>query len=114
MNAADHLNGLAATLMAAGWTTRHRYDQNPAQLHVTAPDRPSIGESIHIKAGTGGVPWFIDSTGDPIRPCHDLPGTTTELTARLHPTAIATAITAVVATPRPRLGARLRALTRRP
>ncbi|TDC80772.1 hypothetical protein [Actinomadura sp. 7K507] len=113
MNAADHLNGLVERLVAAGWVVRCRYDQGPVRLHVTAPDRPGIGESVRVKAGVGGVPWFIDSTGDPVRPCHDLAGTVAELGARLDPVVMATALAAAIEEPQPRLVARLRALARR-
>ncbi|GAA1821784.1 hypothetical protein [Actinomadura chokoriensis] len=85
MNAAQYLDALAAELDAAGWSTRPRYERIPVLLHVFSPDLPQIGESVHVKAGVGGVPWFVSSTGDPLRPCHDLAGTTKEIAARLAP-----------------------------
>jgi hypothetical protein len=88
MNANDHLDGLARALDAAGWSTRRRYDRAPVLLHVFASEVPGAGESVHVKAGTAGVPWFVASTGDPLRPCHDLAGTVTEITARLKPLAV--------------------------
>ncbi|GAA1897283.1 hypothetical protein [Actinomadura bangladeshensis] len=85
MNAAQYLDALAAELHAAGWSTRPRYERIPILLHVFSPDLPQIGESIHVKAGVGGVPWFVSSTGDPLRPCHDLAGTAKDIAARLAP-----------------------------
>ncbi|MER6817363.1 hypothetical protein ABT299_49625 [Spirillospora sp. NPDC000708] len=87
MNAADHLDGLARALDAAGWSTRRRYEQTPALLHVFASELPRVGESVHVKAGTAGVPWFVVSTGDPLRPCHDIAGAVAEIAARLGPLA---------------------------
>ncbi|NED52068.1 hypothetical protein G3I24_14335, partial [Micromonospora aurantiaca] len=72
-------------LDAAGWSTRPRYERIPVLLHVFSPDLPQIGESVHVKAGVGGVPWFVSSTGDPLRPCHDRAGTAKEIAARLAP-----------------------------
>jgi hypothetical protein len=79
VNAADHLGGLANALAAAGWSTRGRYEDVPAVLLVPGPGH---GASVRVKAGTGGVPWFISSGGDPLRPCHDLAGTVAEIEAR--------------------------------
>lgn len=85
MNAAQYLDALAVELDAAGWSTRPRYERIPVLLHVFSPDLPQIGESVHVKAGVGGVPWFVSSTGDPLRPCHDLTGTAKDIAARLAP-----------------------------
>ncbi|NVI89947.1 hypothetical protein [Actinomadura sp. BRA 177] len=80
MNASDHLDGLARALTAAGWPTPARYGNVPAVLLVFASGR-SVG--VSVKAGTGGVPWFVSSNQDPLRPCHDLAGTVVEIEARL-------------------------------
>lgn len=85
MNATVHLDRLADALAFAGWTCLPRYEENPALLRVFSPSAPRIGESISVKAGVGGVPWFISSTGDPLRPCHDLAGACVEISARLSP-----------------------------
>ncbi|MFA1540916.1 hypothetical protein [Actinomadura monticuli] len=85
MNAEQYLDALAVELDAAGLSTRPRYERIPVLLHVFSPDLPQIGESIHVKAGVGGVPWFVSSTGDPLRPCHDLTGTAEDIAARLAP-----------------------------
>ncbi|MGI5324729.1 hypothetical protein [Actinomadura nitritigenes] len=85
MNAPDHLDGLARALDPAGWSTRRRYENRPALLHVFVSELPGVGESVRVKAGTAGVPWFVASTGDPIKPCHDLAGTVAEIAARLGP-----------------------------
>ncbi|WP_243726163.1 hypothetical protein [Actinomadura rubrisoli] len=92
MIATDYLDLLARVLATEGWTARARYDQAPERLHVLSSSLPTIGESIRAKAGVGGVPWFIDSTGDPIAPCHDLPRAVAEIGARLAPDAIAAAV----------------------
>ncbi|MWA01481.1 hypothetical protein F8568_014045 [Actinomadura sp. LD22] len=31
------------------------------------------------------MPWFVASTGDPLKPCHDIAGTVAEIAARLGP-----------------------------
>ncbi|QXJ24713.1 hypothetical protein AGRA3207_006093 [Actinomadura graeca] len=80
-----YLDLLARVLATAGWSSRPRYEQDPARLHVYSPCLPSIGESVHVKPGVGGVPWFIASTGDPIAPCHDLEGAVAEIGRRLEP-----------------------------
>ncbi|TDD87136.1 hypothetical protein [Actinomadura rubrisoli] len=92
MIATDYLDLLARALATEGWTARPRYDQAPERLHVLSPSLPTLGESIRVKAGVGGVPWFIDSTGDPIAPCHDLPRAVAEIGARLAPDAITAAV----------------------
>ncbi|GAA1786573.1 hypothetical protein GCM10009735_17370 [Actinomadura chokoriensis] len=79
MNAADHLGALGQVLAAAGWSTRARYDDVPPVLLVLAS---GVDVCVSVKAGTGGVPWFISSGGDPLRPCHDLAGTVVEIKAR--------------------------------
>lgn len=104
MNATEHLDGLADALAAAGWSTRARYESSPQLIHVFAPDVPQLGESVYVKAGVGGVPWFIASTGDPVAPCHDIAGAVAELGKRLEPLAMAAAIAAEP--PRPRLSVR--------
>lgn len=106
MNATDHLDALAAALAAAGWSTRPRYESHPALIHVFSADLPELGESVYVKPGVGGVPWFIDSTHNPVRPCHDLAGTVAALAERLGPFVQALA---VVEQPRPRLVERIRA-----
>ncbi|MFC4051281.1 hypothetical protein ACFOY4_16435 [Actinomadura syzygii] len=85
MRATAHLDALADALAFAGWTCVPRYEVTPALLRVFSSSAPMIGESISVKAGVGGVPWFISSTGDPLRPCHDLTGTCTEISVRLAP-----------------------------
>lgn len=82
VKASDHLDGLAAALAMAGWSAQHRYGERPALLHVYSPDLPCLVGSVRVKAGTGGVPWFVCATGDPLRPCHDLTGTVAEIAAR--------------------------------
>ncbi|TDD76161.1 hypothetical protein [Actinomadura rubrisoli] len=91
VTASDHLDALARALTAAGWSVSPRYDERPALLRVVAPEVPCFGESVWVKPGVGGVPWFISSTGDPLAPCHDLPRAVTEIGARLAPLAIAAA-----------------------
>ncbi len=85
MTSPQYLDLLARVLATAGWSSRPRYDQVPARLHVFSHCLPSVGESVHVKTGVGGVPWFIASTGDPIAPCHDLEGAVTEIGLRLEP-----------------------------
>ncbi|TYB43634.1 hypothetical protein [Actinomadura chibensis] len=85
MKATAHLDALADALAFAGWSCVPRYEVTPALLRVFSPSAPIIGESISVKAGVGGVPWFISSTGDPLRPCHDLTGSCIEISARLAP-----------------------------
>ncbi|RFS85477.1 hypothetical protein D0T12_10600 [Actinomadura spongiicola] len=80
-----HLDALADALAFAGWTCVPRYDEATPLLRVFSPSLPMIGESISVKAGVGGVPWFISSTGDPLRPCHDVPGACVEVSVRLAP-----------------------------
>ena len=79
MNAADHLDALAGKLAAAGWSTRAQYEDVPAVLLVFASRLDIV---VSVKAGTGGVPWFVSSGGDPLRPCHDLAGTVGEIEVR--------------------------------
>ncbi|TDD93497.1 hypothetical protein [Actinomadura rubrisoli] len=85
VTASDHLDALAHALTAAGWSASPRYDQHPALLRVVTPELPCVGESIRVKPGVGGVPWFISSAGDPLAPCHDLAGTCAAIAARLGP-----------------------------
>ncbi|TDD62274.1 hypothetical protein [Actinomadura rubrisoli] len=92
MIATDYLDLLARALATDGWAARPRYEQAPERLHVLSPSLPTVGESIRVKAGVGGVLWFIDSTGDPIAPCHDLPRAVAEIGARLAPDAIAAGV----------------------
>ncbi len=80
-----YLDQLARVLATAGWSSRPRYEQVPALLHVFSPCLPALGESVRVKAGVGGVPWFVGSSGDPIGPCHDLAGAVDEIGARLGP-----------------------------
>lgn len=105
VNAADHLGALGQALAAAGWSTRGQYDGVPPVLLVLAP---GVEVCVNVKAGTGGVPWFISSGGDPLRPCHDLGGTVLEIEARL-----GTAPTVSVHPTRGRALGRLRSLPRR-
>ncbi|MFI0482211.1 hypothetical protein [Actinomadura sp. 9N215] len=83
MNAIRHLDDLADALAFAGWSCLPRYDETPARLRVYSASSPKVGENITVKAGVGGVPWFISATGDPLRPCHDLIGTCAEISVRL-------------------------------
>ncbi|MGH3243974.1 MAG: hypothetical protein ACRDNL_26590 [Spirillospora sp.] len=83
MNPTRHLDDLADALAFTGWSCVPRYDETPALLRVFRPSCPRVGESISVKAGVGGVPWFISSIGDPLRPCHDLTGTCAEISVRL-------------------------------
>ncbi|TDD80920.1 hypothetical protein [Actinomadura rubrisoli] len=85
VTATDHLDTLARALTAAGWSASPRYDERPALLRVVAPELPGVGESIRVKPGVSGVPWFISSTGDPLAPCHDLTGACAAIDARLGP-----------------------------
>ncbi|MFI0407236.1 hypothetical protein [Actinomadura sp. 3N508] len=85
MNPTRHLDVLADALAFAGWSCLPRYDETPALLRVVSPSSPRIGESISVKPGVGGVPWFISSTGDPLTPCHDLNGACVEISTRLSP-----------------------------
>lgn len=71
VTAAEHLERLAAALDAAGWTVDRRYD-GPPLVRVSSPKAPHIGDSIGVKDGVGGVPWFVSSCGDPVAPCHDV------------------------------------------
>ncbi|MFG2244984.1 hypothetical protein [Spirillospora sp. NPDC048823] len=71
MNAAQYLAALASALTATGWSARL---EDPEKLRILPPDLARRGQSIQVKAGVGGVPWFVTSTGDPLRPCHDLTG----------------------------------------
>ena len=64
-------------------------------LRVFSEGLPRVGESIWVKPGVGGVPWFVSSTGDPIAPCHDPGGASIEVAARLSPFAMAAACVAV-------------------
>ncbi|WP_165975637.1 hypothetical protein [Actinomadura rubrisoli] len=89
VSAADHLDALAGVLAAAGWSASPRYGERPALLRVFADESPGVGESVSVKAGVGGVPWFISSTGDPLAPCHDLAGACAAIGARLGPFAAA-------------------------
>ncbi|MFD0687165.1 hypothetical protein [Actinomadura fibrosa] len=70
--ATRHLDGLARVLKATGWSASPRYDERASLLRVLAPGLRGVGESVQVKAGVGGVPWFVTSTGDPLAPCHDL------------------------------------------
>lgn len=107
MTPTEHLDGLAVALAAAGWSTSARYEGRPALIHVFAAAAPDIGESVYVKPGVGGVPWFISSTGDPLRPCHDVAGTVAALAERVQPLAEAALLDEP---PRPSLVARIRAL----
>jgi hypothetical protein len=80
-----HLDALADALAFAGWACVPRYEVTPPLLRVFSPSAPMFGESIRVKDGVGGVPWFIASTGDPLRPCHDLAGMCVEISVRLAP-----------------------------
>ncbi len=71
MNPADHLDRLGEALIGAGWNTAQRYEDSPPLLRVFSSALPEVGESVWVKPGVGGVPWFIASTGDPLAPCHD-------------------------------------------
>ncbi|HEU5025672.1 MAG TPA: hypothetical protein VFV01_12195, partial [Spirillospora sp.] len=71
MTAVEHLERLAAALDAAGWTVGRRYGGTPL-VRVSSSRAPHIGDSIRVKAGVGGVPWFVSSCGDPVAPCHDV------------------------------------------
>lgn len=83
MNAAFHLDRLASVLSANGWCTARRYTDSPPLLRVFSDDRPGVGESVRVKPGVGGVPWYIASTGDPLAPCHDPVRACLEIGARL-------------------------------
>ncbi|TMR03746.1 hypothetical protein ETD83_10065 [Actinomadura soli] len=72
----DALHALASELAATGWSARL---EDPDLLHAVPPDSARPGTTVRIKDGVGGVPWFITSTGDPLRPCHDLPGAGREI-----------------------------------
>jgi hypothetical protein len=80
-----HLEGLARALDGAGWGTRAQYGQEPAVLQVFASDVPDLGESVRVKAGVGGVPWFVSSCGLPLAPCHDLAAAVAGVTESLGP-----------------------------
>lgn len=66
---AEHLDRLAAALAREGWITQKRYDGTPPLLRVFLSGE--VGESIRVKPGVNGVPWFVSSTGNPLAPCHD-------------------------------------------
>ncbi|TDD90761.1 hypothetical protein [Actinomadura rubrisoli] len=87
MTPTQHLDGLARVLPAAGWSTRPRYEEIPVLLRVFSPYLPAFGESVWVKPGVGGVPWFMSSSGDPIAPCHDLVGAVQGIADRLGPIA---------------------------
>lgn len=70
MNPADHLDRLGEALICAGWNTAQRYGDSRPLLRVFSSTLPEVGESVWVKPGVGGVPWFIASTGDPLAPCH--------------------------------------------
>ncbi|MFD0685528.1 hypothetical protein [Actinomadura fibrosa] len=72
MRDTDYLLRLARVLAAAGWTCRPRIASTPPLVIVAASEKATVGESIRVKAGVGGVPWFVTSTGHPLAPCHDL------------------------------------------
>ncbi|MBO2456075.1 hypothetical protein [Actinomadura violacea] len=67
----EHLERLAAALDAAGWTVGRRHEGTPL-VRVSSPKAPHIGDSVRVKDGVGGVPWFVSSCGDPVAPCHDV------------------------------------------
>ncbi|TDD23583.1 hypothetical protein E1287_38865 [Actinomadura sp. KC06] len=85
MNPAQHLDAvhplhaLAAELAATGWSV---HLEDPDLLHAVPPDSARPGTTVRIKDGVGGVPWFVTSTGDPLRPCHDLTGAGREIRAQ--------------------------------
>ncbi|TDD93360.1 hypothetical protein [Actinomadura rubrisoli] len=87
VTATDHLGALAGVLATAGWASRPRYEEIPALLRVFSPHLPALGESVWVKPGVGGVPWFVSSSGDPIAPCHDLAGAVQGIADRLGPIA---------------------------
>ncbi|TDD75070.1 hypothetical protein [Actinomadura rubrisoli] len=89
VTAVDHLDALAGVLAAAGWAVSPRYQEEPALLRVVAAGLPGVGESVWVKPGVGGVPWFISSAGEPLAPCHDLAGACAAIDARLGPLAAA-------------------------
>ncbi|QXJ24256.1 hypothetical protein AGRA3207_005540 [Actinomadura graeca] len=89
---APYLDLLARVLATEGWAVRRRYEQAPPRLRVLSPGLPAVGESVTVETGEGGVPWFVASTGDPLAPCHDLPGAVAEIGTRLAPQAIAAAV----------------------
>lgn len=73
MDAADQLDILARALAAAGRSSRPRYENLPAILHVIQPQGPRIAESVRAMPDSGGRWWFFDSLGDLLGPCEDLP-----------------------------------------
>jgi hypothetical protein len=93
MTVTSHLDRLAEALIASGWCAEPRYTETPPLLRVFSPDLPGVGESVWVKPGVGGVPWFIASTGDPLAPCHDPVMACAEIAARLK---TSTGIAAVV------------------
>ncbi|WP_067470179.1 hypothetical protein [Actinomadura macra] len=91
-NASFYLGLLARALINEGWRVHPHYDRDPALLRVLCPSLPMAGDSVLVKVREGGVPWFVGSTGDPLAPCHDLPGAVAKIGARLTPDAMAQAI----------------------
>ncbi|MFI0370107.1 hypothetical protein ACH35V_19730 [Actinomadura sp. 1N219] len=73
------LHALAAELAATGWSA---HLEDPDRLHAIPPDSARPATTIRVKDGVDGVPWFVTSTGDPLRPCHDLTGTSWQIRAQ--------------------------------
>ncbi|MFB4299481.1 hypothetical protein [Actinomadura sp. NTSP31] len=76
---AGHLDRLAAAMARESLITQKCYDGTPPLLRVFLRGR--VGESIRVKPGVGGVPWFVSSTGNPLAPCHDAERAVSEMAA---------------------------------
>lgn len=70
MDAAAHLDALAAALHAAGWASSRR--DEPAILHVVPPTRPEVGESVRVLLNDAGCWCFVDSYGRELGLCSDV------------------------------------------
>ncbi|MEU9018982.1 hypothetical protein [Actinomadura sp. NPDC048394] len=76
-----HLERLAGALERAGLAVQRCFGADPASVRVLLSAR--FGESVRVKAGVGGVPWFVASTADPLAPCHDTGRAVVEIRARV-------------------------------
>ncbi|MFD0683387.1 hypothetical protein [Actinomadura fibrosa] len=72
MNAVRHLDTLGGELAARGHRVALRYGP-PALLRVSHPALPVLGESVAVRPGPDGLPWFAASTGVLLAPCSDVP-----------------------------------------
>jgi hypothetical protein len=66
-----HLERLAEALEGEGWTVGRCFEGTPV-VRVSSSRAPHVGDTVGVKDGVGGVPWFVSSCGDPVAPCHDV------------------------------------------